>query len=147
MKEILIRLEDELYEQCKNTELTEENEGFDFHIIKSVANGTPLSEELGSVKAEINQYITENKNSEDLYLAGCGDGAYHALCMLNKHFPKLKEPNTKRSQMSNDEIISQLNDIKKVGNARTIEAVNAAIKAIEQTELGKEDQEEYAELS
>jgi len=47
MKEILIRLEDELYEQCKTTELTEENEGFDFHIIKSVANGTVLPKEHG----------------------------------------------------------------------------------------------------
>lgn len=49
MKEILIRLEDELYEQCKNTELTEENEGFDFHIIKSIANGTPLEEQFEKI--------------------------------------------------------------------------------------------------
>ena len=40
--QIVINIEDELYKQCKNTELTEENEGFDFHIIKAVANGTPL---------------------------------------------------------------------------------------------------------
>lgn len=49
MKEIIIRLEDELYEQCKNTELTEENEGFDFHIIKSVANGTVLPKGHGDL--------------------------------------------------------------------------------------------------
>ncbi len=44
MIEILIRLEDELYEQCQNSSLTEENEGFYFHLIKSVANGTLLPE-------------------------------------------------------------------------------------------------------
>lgn len=49
MKEILIRLEDELYEQCKTTELTEKNEGFDFHIIKSVANGTVLPKGHGDL--------------------------------------------------------------------------------------------------
>ena len=140
MQKLVIELSDELYDWLKNEEDYEP-------MLNAILNGTPLEEELGSVKAEINQYITENKNSEDLYLSGCGDGAYHALCMLNKHAPKFKEPNTKHSQMSNDEIISQLNDIKKVGNARTIKAVNAAIKAIEQTELDKEDQEEYAELS
>lgn len=43
--QIVIDIEDELYEQCKNTKLTEENEGFDFHIIKVVANGTPLPKE------------------------------------------------------------------------------------------------------
>lgn len=47
MKEILIRLEDELFEQCKTTELTGKNEGFDFHIIKTVANGTVLSKGHG----------------------------------------------------------------------------------------------------
>lgn len=48
--QIVIDLEDELYEQCKNTELTEENEGFDFHIIKSVANGKPLPKGHGRLK-------------------------------------------------------------------------------------------------
>ena len=28
------------------------------------------------------RYIDENKNSDDMFLAGCGDGAYHAMCML-----------------------------------------------------------------
>ncbi len=145
MQKLVIELSDELYDWLKNGFPNNEE---DYEpMLNAILNGTSLEEELGSVKAEINQYITENKNSEDLYLSGCGDGAYHALCMLDKHAPKFKEPNTKRSQMSNDEIISQLNDIKKVGNARTIKAINAAIKAIEQTELDKEDQEEYAELS
>lgn len=30
-------------------------------------------------KTEVKKYIAENKNSDDLFLAGCGDGAYHAL--------------------------------------------------------------------
>lgn len=63
MKEILIRLEDELYEQCKNTELTEENEGFDFHIIKTVANGIVLPKEHGRLIDRDDVY----SYSEDLY--------------------------------------------------------------------------------
>ncbi len=65
MKEILIRLEDELYEQCKNTKLTEENEGFDFHIIKSVANGIVLPKGHGRLIDE-NELLkmTESYKSE-----------------------------------------------------------------------------------
>ncbi len=50
MIELLIRIEDELYEQCKDIKLTEENEGFDYHIIKSVANGTVLPKGHGRLK-------------------------------------------------------------------------------------------------
>ena len=50
-----------------------------------VMNGIPLPKGHGDLKdadiykAEVYKYIAENKNSDDLYLAGCGDGAYHAL--------------------------------------------------------------------
>ena len=64
MKEIVIRLEDELYEQCKNTELTEENEGFDFHIIKSVANGTPLEDIVDGIKSH---KWGHNEGSKEIY--------------------------------------------------------------------------------
>lgn len=46
---------------------------------------TPLPKGHGDLKdadiykAKVGRYITENKNSDDLYLSGCGDGAYHAL--------------------------------------------------------------------
>ena len=43
--ELVIKVPKELYEQCKETELTKENEGFAFHIIKTVANGSQLTEE------------------------------------------------------------------------------------------------------
>lgn len=51
----------------------------------SIADGTQLPKGHGDLKdadlykAEVKKYITENKNSDDLFLAGCGDGAYHAL--------------------------------------------------------------------
>ena len=67
MVEILIRLEDDLYEQCKTTSLTEENEGFYFHILKSVANGILLPKGHGRLKDEneIKRMIEEAKvNSE-----------------------------------------------------------------------------------
>lgn len=50
-------------------------------------------EELENIKAEIQKYVAENKNSEDLYLAGCGDGAYHALAIINKRISELKGEN------------------------------------------------------
>lgn len=43
----------------------------------------PLSV-IEKIKAEIIQYFMENKDSEDLFLAGCGDGAYHALAIIDK---------------------------------------------------------------
>ena len=50
-----------------------------------------LIEELVKIKAEIQKYISENKNSDDLYLSGCGDGAYHALAILDKHIKENKQ--------------------------------------------------------
>lgn len=47
--ELVIKIPKELYEQCKETELTEENEGFNFHIINTVANGTPLPKGHGDL--------------------------------------------------------------------------------------------------
>lgn len=46
--------------------------------------------EFEAVKAEIQKYVTENKKSEDLYLSGCGDGAYHTLAIINKRIAELK---------------------------------------------------------
>lgn len=72
MIEIIVRLEDELYEQCKNTKLTEENEGFDFHIIKSVANGTPLPKGHGDLidRGELKTHFigTEQETDLEVYL-------------------------------------------------------------------------------
>lgn len=54
-------------------------------LVEALTNGTPLPKGHGDLKdadiykAEVYKYIAENKNSDDLYLAGCGDGAYHAL--------------------------------------------------------------------
>ena len=55
------------------------------YVFDAIRNGTPLSKGHGDLKdadiykTEVYKYIAENKNSDDLYLAGCGDGAYHAL--------------------------------------------------------------------
>ena len=54
----------------------------------SVFKGTPLPKHHGRLvdidkaEKEIRSYIANNKDSEDLFLAGCGDGAYHALITL-----------------------------------------------------------------
>lgn len=54
-------------------------------LVEALNNGTPLPKGHGDLKdadiykTEVKKYIAENKNSDDLYLAGCGDGAYHAL--------------------------------------------------------------------
>ena len=56
-----------------------------YGVVCAIMNGTPLPKGHGDLKdadiykAEVYKYIAENKNSDDLYLAGCGDGAYHAL--------------------------------------------------------------------
>lgn len=47
----------------------------------AISNGIPFEK----IKAEIEKYINENKNSNDLYLSGCGDGAYHTLVMIEKN--------------------------------------------------------------
>lgn len=60
-----------------------------YSVVCAIMNGTPLPKGHGDLKdadiykAEVKKYITENKNSDDLYLAGCGDGAYHALHIFN----------------------------------------------------------------
>jgi hypothetical protein len=51
-------------------------------------------------------YIDANKDNEDLYLSGCGDGAYHALHTI-KTLPSVQpKPKTghwvKKSQYGND---------------------------------------------
>ena len=49
-----------------------------------------FEEKIRKVTQEIENYIRENKNSEDLYLAGCGDGAYHALFIIDKYIIRRK---------------------------------------------------------
>ena len=76
---IVIDLPEELYEQCKETELTNENEGFNFHIIKTVAKGTPLPKGHGRlVDADVYEkrlmdarsyYIGEKADDFDLRFA------------------------------------------------------------------------------
>lgn len=44
---LIIDIPDELYEDCKHTELSKEIEGLPFHVIKLVANGIPLSKGCG----------------------------------------------------------------------------------------------------
>lgn len=54
-------------------------------MCNAIIDGTLLPKGHGDLKdadiykAEVYKYIAENKNSDDLYLSGCGDGAYHAL--------------------------------------------------------------------
>ena len=47
-------------------------------------------EEIKKIKEEIMKYSAENKNSEDLYLAGCGDGAHHSLAIIDKYITELE---------------------------------------------------------
>ena len=50
-------------------------------------SGDLISREMA--EKEINRYIAENKDSGDLFLSGCADGAYHALCMI-KDLPTIQ---------------------------------------------------------
>ena len=63
--ELVIKIPKELYEQCKETELTEENEGFDFHIIKTVANGIPLPKGRGRLMILSEDKLKENQINLD----------------------------------------------------------------------------------
>lgn len=83
---LVIEIDDKLYEEIKDR-----NNTCGIYIphgyasIHAIENGIPLPKGHGDLKdadiykAEVKKYITENKNSDDMYLAGCGDGAYHAL--------------------------------------------------------------------
>lgn len=75
---LVIDIPKEMYERIKDGYVP-------LGISKYLKNGTPLPKGHGDLKdadiykSEVYKYIAENKNSDDLYLAGCGDGAYHAL--------------------------------------------------------------------
>lgn len=65
-------------------------------MARALRLGTPLPKGHGRLidtnqyKRTLVGYIDENKNSDDMFLAGCGDGAYHAMCML-KDIPTIIE--------------------------------------------------------
>lgn len=58
------------------------------YLYLAVINGTPLPKGHGRLidadqyKQTLVGYIDKNNNSDDMFLAVCGDGAYHAMCML-----------------------------------------------------------------
>lgn len=78
---LIVEIDDEIYKTWRR----EGKYASHSYAQKIILNGTPLPKEHGRLKdadiykAEVYKYIAENKNSDDLYLAGCGDGAYHAL--------------------------------------------------------------------
>ena len=93
--QIVIDIPKEKYDLCKKWKPSERSE-----LQEAVANGTPLPKGHGGL-IDVNQYkqtlvgyIDENKNSDDMFLAGCGDGAYHAMCML-KDIPTIIEADSK----------------------------------------------------
>lgn len=75
----------------------------EYLLYNAIKHGTPLPKGHGDLKdadiykAEVEKYITENKNSDDLYLAGCGDGAYHALHIYDC-IPTIIEADTEGEQ-------------------------------------------------
>ena len=79
---IIIDIPEHIYDHAKEQS---EDSNDEWDAMRAIANGTLLPEGHGKLKdadiykAEVYKYIAENKNSDDLYLAGCGDGAYHAL--------------------------------------------------------------------
>lgn len=81
--EIVIKIDDELYTRLFDNGVDNYDDAVD--MAKAIRKGTPLPKGHGDLKdadiykTEVKKYIAENKNSDDLYLAGCGDGAYHAL--------------------------------------------------------------------
>lgn len=83
--QIVIEIDNEHYERIMRLEEGVTVYPTSLALYEAVKNSIPLPKGHGDLKdadiykAEVKKYITENKNSDDLYLAGCGDGAYHAL--------------------------------------------------------------------
>ena len=81
--EIVIKIHEKYYTDIKESEHCGNYSVL--YALDAIRNGTPLPKGHGDLKdadiykTEVKKYIAENKNSDDLYLAGCGDGAYHAL--------------------------------------------------------------------
>lgn len=81
--EIVIKIDDSTYKDIIDNGIVFDEDNS--YVATAIKNGTPLPKGHGDLKdadiykAEVKKYIAENKNSDDLYLAGCGDGAYHAL--------------------------------------------------------------------
>ena len=82
---IVIDIPKKTYDAIKERNIITCGETFAHKLVNCIKNGTPLPKGHGDLKdadiykTEVKKYIAENKNSDDLYLAGCGDGAYHAL--------------------------------------------------------------------
>ena len=87
--QMVIEIDNEHYERIMRLEEDVTVYPTTLALYEAVKNGIPLPEGHGDLKdadiykAEVKKYMTENKNSDDLYLAGCGDGAYHALHIFN----------------------------------------------------------------
>ena len=79
--EIVIKIHEKDYQSMKNGHIP-------FGVLDAFKNGTPLPKGHGRLidadqyKQTLVGYIDKNENSDDMFLAGCGDGAYHAMCML-----------------------------------------------------------------
>ena len=80
MKQIILEIPDDKYDSLVKQMKLDRN--------FSQCAITPLPEHHGRLadidkaEKEIRSYIADNKDSDDLFLAGCGDGAYHALITL-----------------------------------------------------------------
>lgn len=48
--ELIIRIPEHAYEECKKVKLTEALEGVPFHVMKAIANGTPIQKGRGDLK-------------------------------------------------------------------------------------------------
>ncbi len=47
--ELIIKIPEHAYEECKKAKLTEALEGVPFHVMKAIANGTPLPKGHGDL--------------------------------------------------------------------------------------------------
>lgn len=67
---------------ARKAEVAQHNAECRAHLRGYQAGLGQANEVLDEATAGIERYISEHKKSDDRYLAGCGDGAYHALAII-----------------------------------------------------------------
>lgn len=95
MKEIVIKIPEHAYEECKKAKLTEALEGVPFHVMKAIANGTELPKGHGELK-------NIGKCDKKLFYQQCG-GADSLITVKTAFDMLLSLPTIIEADKENDE--------------------------------------------